>query len=900
MSMTFDDLTALAATNRRAFLDVPRKTCLEAARAHAQERRDAIRERHGAGLSGTDTVRQLAETADGLLQGVFRFGVAAVNQERYLTSRVSLCALGGYGRMAMSPHSDLDVCLLYDGELDEAVKGLNSYLIPFLWDLGYNVGYAIRSLEEARELVHEDKKAFTSFWQARLLAGDTTLFARAKLTVRDLLAGGLSRKYMREVVHERFDGLAPEYADLHRPDPNIKENAGGLRDFHSALWLFMTAYGASTVEDVASMGGMTNDEYLNTLEAVDFLYRIRNELHFHAGKANDNLSFENQQHVAEAFAYARAGQQNTNRFMEDYYAAARHVRNFLRLAARTWDYQAPVPKVSGDGTHTGDPVIHNGELHVAVNDQHWFSQNPARLMEVFWRCASKGVDLSHDAERRVIQNLHLVNAAFRSSSLVRGFFLAICGKPYEAGRVLRQMASVGLLSRYMPEYSGVQGIIRYKDFHSYPVDEHTLRALEALAALPERDDPVSRCLRTALEHMSDPYVLVLAILFHDLGKAQTGPHVEGSVALARQICQRMGLSDEDEERILFLVEHHMLMSFMSQYRDVDDEEIAATFAEAMKTEDRLRALFLLSYADMSAVGPGVWNDWKGALLMKLYLKAEKRLLGRTESAEAVDWDSEKPGEVCAQLPPELHGAAKEHMEGLGERYFVAFPASRIAEHVKLAGKAREEGLAFHAASRQDGPHCEIAICTRDQRGLFAKLAGSFASQLIDVNGAMLFTRPDGYVIDCFTVAEAGGARPLTESELEGLNRVLTAVLVDGEDVAPFVEQARRRIFALLQPRVPVRTHIEFDDFSSRTHTVIDLETGDRTGLLYDVADAMTSLGLNIAAARIVTDARRVRDSFYVTLRGEKISDPDLQQRVRETIHAAIHPRSTMETKGAVS
>jgi [protein-PII] uridylyltransferase len=319
----------------------------------------------------------------------------------------------------------------------------------------------------------------------------------------------------------------------------------------------------------------------------------------------------------------------------------------------------------------------------------------------------------------------------------------------------------------------------------------------------------------------------------------------------------------------------------------------------MKTEERLRLLFLLSYADMAAVGPAVWNDWKGALLLKLYLRAEMILLGRAEIVGEDFWRSPKADEVRAALRDDLKPLVEDHLKGLGDRYLLAFAPRHIAMHLECVEQARATGLAVNCWPHDETGMSEIVVSTLDRQGLFSQIAGSFASQLIDINNAALFTRPDGYVVDCFAVSDVSRGRPLTDKQVKAVARVLRAVLVDGQDVQALVEQSRRRLFALLQPRIPVRTRIEFDNESSRTHTVIDIETGDRTGLLYDITRAMADFGLDISTARIVTDARRVRDSFYVTLDTEKITNGEALAAIRDALHGAIHPRTPAETKGEV-
>ena len=891
MSSRFAQLGNMASSDSAAFQAVPREECLSAARTYAKEQREAIRERHNAGESGLDVLRMLSETADNLLRGVIDFGLSSAANRDALLSRVCFCALGGYGRSQLSPFSDIDVCLLYEGKLDRDIEALNDYMIPFLWDVGFRVGHSIRSVSDAVELAEADLKALTSFLEARIIIGSGTAFSRLKLLVRELLASEVAATYFEARVRDRFELLSDEHKDLYSPEPDVKESKGGLRDFHTALWLLMMTYGPLTMDDVAGFGIITPDEHLGFVQGLDFVCRIRNELHFHANRAEDRLTYENQRHVTKALGYGTGGHIDIYRFMQDYYAAACQLHRFLRIAAQVCHQPTADDELDAPRATRSSITIGAGELEAGRDDANWFAEHPSRLMEVFWECARNRASLGRNTERRIAENLHLVTDAFRSSDVVHRFFVAICNRPLQAGFALRQAANAGLLGRYVPEFGAVQGVIRYEDFHHFPVDEHTLRAIEALDQLSDMSGPVAGCLEKALEHLPDPYILVMAILFHDIGKAEGEIHVEAGVEIAKRACSRMGVSDEDTERIAFLVQHHLTMTHLSQYRDIDDLATVEVFAKTMKTEERLRALFLLSYADMAAVGPGVWNDWKGALLMKLYLKAERILLGRAEVIGEIFWKSPKADEIRAIVRKDLRPWVDEHLRGLGERYFLAFSPAHIATHLECLARAREEGLAVDCTTHEETGMSEITVCTRDRHGLFADMAGGFASQLIDVNNAALFTRPDGYVIDCFTVADASGHRPLTKRQFGAFERVLRAVLLNGADIQSYVDGSRRRLFALLQPRIPVRTKIAFDNDSSRTHTVIDIETGDRTGLLYDIVQSMADAGLDIATSRIITDARRVRDSFYVTMDKTRIEDEDTQAEIRVRLHNAIHPRT---------
>ncbi len=415
MKRFFTELVERARHSPEEFRRISRDECIEAVRSFAVQYRNDIRERHNQGESGETIVRMLTNAADTILRGVFQFGLASSEHPEALMRRIALCAHGGYGRSQLSPHSDLDVCLLYEPPLDYAIEKFNDFLVPFLWDTGFDICYSVRTVKESLALAQKDIRVLTSFIEGRLLAGAMTPFAQLRLHIRSLRPAGLAESFAALRMRERMDSLREEHRDLYAPEPNIKESAGGLRDYHTALWLFSMSYGAKSLDEIMAQGLISEEEHLEVAQARDFIWRTRNELHFHSGKEDDRLTFANQQHLAHAFGYGEEGSQPVARFMQDYYNASRQLRRFLTIAARTCHGLA-----AGDLDESNHPflpssTIVDDELHVGIGDEHWFAENPARLMGVVWECASRGAFLSRAAERLIADNLHLVNSTSRFS-----------------------------------------------------------------------------------------------------------------------------------------------------------------------------------------------------------------------------------------------------------------------------------------------------------------------------------------------------------------------------------------------------------------------------------------------------------------------------------------------------
>ncbi len=895
--MSFEDLLTLAEADTDSFLKVPRADCLSAACEFAARKRSEIQVRHEEGESGGNVVRMLSDVADEVVLGAFRFALCGLRNPTRALKKVSLCAQGGYGRRQLNPYSDLDIGLIYEGRLGKNIRTLNEYMIPFLWDLGFENSFVVRSVDQAVELAKQDVRVFTSYLHSRLLAGSGDPYGRLRLRIEAFRPSDRPEAFAEFETWERSDSLPDQYQAIYELEPNVKEGAGGLRDYHAGLWLSAVHFGVQTLDGAAGQGLISEEERLALAQALDLMWRIRNELHFSAGKSEDRLTYRREQALAIAFGYTDKEERDTSGFMRDYYRAARALREFRRRLSRKCQNQETSGPMNVTQAESSELTVVNGELNAGAHDVHWFEESPSRLMSVIWESARRGIPLTSDTQDRIAANLDLVGETFRSNDLVRRFFLALCNRPLTAGLALRQAAHVGFLERYIPEFGDVRDIVRYEDFHSYPVDEHTLRAIEALATIPEMSGPVGDFLKSALEHLADPYILVLALLFHDLGKVDGEEHSVGGMKLAREICTRIGLPDEDTERIAFLVRHHLLMTHNALYRDTDDIDVIQEFAKTMKSEHRLRSLLLLSFADMSAVGPNVWTDWKGTLLMDLYLKTDKVLAGRSETPDEAFWDHPKAKSVREYLPEDLRGVAEGHIRDLGGRYFAAFNAETIAAHIESFGSIGKNGYAVNIVNSPNTNMTEVTICTEDHRGLFQEVAGCFVSQLVEVEKAALFTRGDGMALDCFTVKSAERQKALTQRQADALKGVIENVLSGAKSVEDYIEESKRRIFTLLHPPVPIPTNIEFDNEASRRFTVLDIMTGDRTGLLYDIAHALTDRGVDIISARVVTDARRVRDSFYIALSGEKITDTDLQAEIEEALRAAIHERPAVETKG---
>ncbi len=885
------ELVSLAQKDPFMVRSISHSDMLQAARAFLRHERNRAAELHESGAAGATVVRHLTEATDTLVRGLTQLGLALTPTRNQGLQRAAVCAVGGYGRGELSPCSDLDLCLIHEEPLEHSLPTLSEFLVPILFDCGLTVGFGVYHLQEAIALCSSDIKVFTSYVTARLLMGDTTTFARWRLSLGELRLArrnALLTRLRRSGANGEGTETSPDNArDLFDPQPDLKESPGGLRDYHAILWLLYVLEGTAQPEGLTTFGYLSQDEYVELWEGIDFLWRLRNDLHFASGRPENRLTFPRQREVARRLGYGEEPRA-VERLMQDYYAAARRIRHAFLRVVRRGDAQEELALDQAPAQTPSPFIQREGALTLAVQDDRWFAENPARLMEAFWESARCGVPLTHSLVQRISTQIPgCVNDTFRENDLVRRYFLGIASRPLRAGKVFRQMAECGLLSAYLPEFQKIVGMVRYADFHSFPVDEHTLRAIEALAEIPSLTGSVGRILQRVLETLHAPHHLTLALLFHDLGKCSGEEHVEAGVRLVEQIAQRIGLSEEDTAAIKFLVQHHMVMITLAMYRDTDDPDVIRHFAELLKQEERLRALLLHSYADLSAVAPGVWTEWKGSLLTRLYLRTERFMTGRTLPMDDGVWLTQKIEAVKRIFPEPLPDAMLDTLHGFGERYFMTFTPRQIARHLEGLAEASTRGLTVFWTDDPDLNVSEVTLSTRDRHGLFYRIAGAFAACLVDVRGANLFTSRDGWVLDVFTVVDAHSRSRVHPGQRESVQKILRAVLLENEEIDSYVTRARSRLFALEKPVLPIPTRIAFDNQLSRTDTIMDVETGDRTGLLYDIARTLSDLGVDITSAYIVTDRRQVRDAFYLQRQGRKIEDPEALEEIRHALYQVL-------------
>lgn len=866
-----------------------RRRRVEILRQHLVSNVDFLKAAHLGGASGQQSVQAYAAFMDSFLVTVYRLAQDDARREAVPAAPLVLVALGGYGRGELHPLSDLDIMLIYEGELNGYVQRVTQGLLYTLWDLGLHVGHSVRSLPDCLAMARTDFSSRTSMQEARYVAGNRRLFNRFRKVLSENVYRKDFAKFLETTLAERDQRYRRFGASPYIGEPNVKEAAGGLRDMHTAMWLASTKFGARTLRELADKGLITAREQRMADEALTFLWRVRNELHFLAGHKNDVLSRDIQPQVAKNFGYqADEAQLGVEKFMRDYYLHARVIhRVSRRLIARCRDTLSRRGSVGrklrqealADGLYVLDE-----QIHVIHPDGRDFREEPTRLMKAFWHAHRLGFELGVDTERAVEAALDLVDEPFQRSAEIRDLFLDICRNWGRVAVTFRDMHELGFLGRYLPEWGALTCLVQYDAYHRFTADQHSLLAVENMEALAPGHSAESEPVSRALYEIERPDLLMMGMLLHDIGKGRGHGHVAKGVPLILDLTARVGLAPADAELVTFLVAHHVTMSHVAQRRDLDDPKTVASLAGLCETPERLRMLYCLTCADMRAVGPGVMTGWQAQILAELY---RRTLLFLTDGRPEPPGREALLDRVRAALGSDgSAGAVDGHLAMLSDRYLAATAPERIAAHLRLVEQLDEEPVATELFHHPDLGSSDLVIVTRDVPGLFSLIAGGLASQGVNILSAQIFTRADGIAIDTFQVNDPFGEAVTEETRWRRVLDTVRRVLRREQTVEALL--ATRRTGRQLAEVLGAPVKISVDNHLSDTHTVVEVKCSDRVGLLYVITRTLSGLGCNIATSRIATEVDQAFDTFYVTeAHGRRIEDPGAIDRIRAALEEAL-------------
>jgi [protein-PII] uridylyltransferase len=852
---------------------------------------ERLRIRHRFGRGGREVAAGRSDLVDLIVARACRLAAAecapSLGSEQ---DEIAVVALGGYGRREMAPFSDVDLLFLRGDRADEDVRALVERALALLWDSGLTIGHSFRTAGECVTMARDDLHSRTAMAEARLVAGSPRLFSRLIERLEALVfasarttAGFLES--LRHDLHERYARYGGAVGLL---EPQVKESAGGLRDLHVVLWAGHAIFGARGLAALHARGVLSDGERKALLRSHDHLARVRNEAHFATGRKTDLLDLELQPVIAHSLGYrARPGFLASELFMRDYYERASELHRISRAFVLR-HAPAPARRLFSLSLLRRRPrgtfEIREGKLYPRGEAAALGSAR--RLLEAFAIAQREGPELSEELKLDIRGSLRHVDRRFRESREAGRAFTRLLEHKGRVGPVLRGMHETGLLGRLLPEFARVTFLVQHDFYHRYTVDEHTLTAVDALDAVaaPAPDSAPGR-LAQVLEQVAHPGTLYLGLLLHDIGKGRGGGHCTKGARIAQRVCARLGLEEGAAADVVFLVEAHLEMSQISQRRDFSEPGLVEGFARRVGTLDRLNMLFLLTYADHCGVGPGVWTEWKGALLWDLYDRTRAFLTPSSGRAEETETARERAARhLEAEFPP---SEVERHFALLPERYLRVTEASHMIRHFRLTRRLGDEPLVaeWHSSAHAT----EVVIVARDHPGLFAELAGTLTAQRLDILSVDLYTREDGIALDVFKVREVGDHGPLGAGRRGTVESALLAAVSGAVDVAAAVEK-RRQGYRRRSRRPVMAPRVAFDWTASAERTVVEVRAEDEAGLAFRIASVLSANGLDIAFAKVATEKSHALDVFYVTGAEGGPLTADESARVEAALLAALDPR----------
>jgi len=858
------------------------------------------KERLEAGENGLAVARLLAKVADEVVSALYDYTTVHLFRARNPTEgeRFTVMAVGGYGRGELAPSSDLDLLFLRAYKPTPFSESVTEYMLYMLWDMGLKVGHSSRNVEESIKLAREDHTIQTALLEARRIAGDQSLADELETRFRKEVAQKGHAAFIAAKLKERDERHQRVGASRYMVEPNIKEGKGGLRDLHTLFWMARHRYGFLAPQDYVDAGVFTEDERAAFRRALHFLWTARCHLHFLTARGEERLTFDVQPEMAKRMGYhQRANQTDVERFMKRYFLVAKEVGVLTRVlcAKLESDNAKRAPKglqrFTIESRRKSAPdtpgfVIDGGRLNVEAPR---VLKKPVNVMRLFEIAESRDLDVHPEALGEVSRLVRSITPDWRKDDASRASFLNVVTSKRHPDAALRLMNEAGVLGKFVPEFGRIVAQMQFNMYHHYTVDEHTLQAIGAMSEIERGVHKDRHPLATEIfPKIINRRALYLAMLLHDTGKGEGDQQIEGEKS-ARAACTRLGLPQEEVDLVAWLVGHHLVMSDFAQKRDIGDPRTIEQFAEIVGNTERLRLLLVLTVSDIRAVGPNVWNDWKGQLLRDLYRLTEAALHGGRSDEQGV---REHLSELAAGAKAELlrhvrvDDALASWLDALEDGYWLNHDAEALAWHATEVMSARQGSAIPHVATRvrEKQGVTEVLVYAADRPRLFASLAAAISATGADIADARVHTTKDGAAFDVFSIQTTdhypfGHDDPaMLTSLVARLNR---AALDDHALPAPKPASRRNAAFA-------IEPWVRIDNDLTPHATVVEASGRDRLGLLAELAHVCAHAGVSIASAHIDTYGERASDVFYVQEEGGgQIKEPRRIASLRTKLEAVL-------------
>ena len=812
---------------------------------------------------------------------------------------ISIIAVGGYGRAEMAPHSDVDLLFLTQAKPSKRVQKIIEDILYILWDMRLKIGYSTRSTSQCIQLGKTDQTIKTALLEHRYLCGNKNLYDDFCKKLRGQLFKASATEYVEEKLEERAKRHERQGGQRYMVEPNVKEGKGGLRDLQSLFWITKYISHATTHKEMIDQGYFTQQEYDNFLVAHNFLWAVRCHLHICANRASEQLTFDHQVEVAKRFGYKGGrGMRGVERFMQDYFRQATHVGELTRVFLTALEAQQVKSTLSLgdrfrnilwrtlniDGNLSDGFQLEHGRINIINPDI--FLKDPINILRLFEEGLKTGLLIHQDAMRVVTANLRKITPKVRKNPETQRIFMSLLLDYGNPERALRRMNELGVLGAIIPEFKRIIALMQFNFYHSYTVDEHTIQCISFLARIEQgtlnEELPIaSEILKSGV----DRRVLYIAILLHDIGKGLPEDHSIAGAELAKKIAPELGLNASEADRVIWLVENHLVMSDFAQKRDLSDPKTVSNFGKIVKTTSNLNLLTVLTVCDIMGVGPGALNNWKAQLLRELYTNTRNLIKGGLDtqgknkpyliamsalSELLIDWDSTSIQEEVERHYPAYWQGLDTNTQYIFANLFKNLGSKKIASH-------------FEVDEDRDATRAQFLM--QDHPGIFSRLTGAIALANANVIDARTYTTSDGYATPVFWIQDNDG-KPFDLSRLGRLKKLIDQTL-SGDVIARDVLKVRNK----LKPRernFKVPTDITFDNQGSDIYTIIEVDTRDRHSLLFDLTRTLANANIQIASAVIATYGAQAVDVFYVKdMIGLKITSENKQNAIKDKLQEAI-------------
>ncbi len=831
-----------------------------------------------------------------LVDGYFlsSFSQSAVGpQMGILRNPYVLVALGGYGRAEQCVYSDIDLLFLFEKKVPTEAEALVREIVYPLWDMGLEVGHATRSIKECLQMARQDYEVLTSLLDGRFICGMSPIYHQMMERLRIKLINIKPAHIVNWLVesnqarHKRFGDSA------YLLEPNLKEGQGGLRDYHTMLWIAKIQSDIKQARDLEYYGYLSHDEYKTLEQSLAFIWHVRNQLHMMMGRKCDQLHLENQTPLAEEMTVEGInGHLPVEILMGELHGRMEFVKQCYEVFIYGMNQKRRMKRKNKSlkETRVAGLKFNRGMLNFTSPEA--IVKNPELLIDIFLESAVHKAPLNVEARRLVKDFGHIIRQPeFRNKPSVVTLFEKVMSRQVGQFPPMNAMLDTGFLANFIPEFAGVVNRIQFDQYHLYPVARHLLLTVKHIKTIgTERSDIQDVLFRTIYLEMRNKKILLWAALLHDIGKAEpSGGHSERGAEMARSILLEKGLNPADVDTVVFLVREHLVLFETATRRDINDEETAIFVARRVKKIDRLKNLYLLSVADAMATGPKAWNDWTASLLRGLFLKVLNILeKGELVSRKATRTIEQKKEHVLATaIGAEENKNRKAIMGVMSPRYLLYTPSREIPEHIGLYQSMADKDFVWRIEMSTEADMRKVTICAKDRPGLLSRIAGTFTLNSINILDMHIFTWRNNIALDIFEV-EAPPDKLFEQERWDKAARQLQAALDDTLDLKQALAQ-KQNGFKSIRPKTKNRPQkVWVDNDSSSFFTIVEVTAWDFPGLLFLITNALYSCQLDIWVAKIATRVDQVVDVFYVrNFDGEKVDDPDQAASIRKAVEQVL-------------